>query len=100
MLVATREHHIPDAAPGLLTEGRREYASFGPSRLSSLAPVTPETLLQVGSLSKTFTATAVWHLIDRGALTVDAPDRTNLLDPTVANAAMAARVTIAHLERV
>jgi CubicO group peptidase (beta-lactamase class C family) len=97
VLVATTcEHHILTAL-GLLAEGREEYVSFGAVSLSSLFSVTPETLLQIGSLSKIFTATAVRRLIACGALPCKALTRVHLPNLTLAGALRGARVTVAHV---
>ncbi len=44
---------VPGVAIGLLAGDREEHAIFGLASLSSMLPVTPETLFQVGSISKT-----------------------------------------------
>ena len=57
----------------------------------------PETLFQIGSLTKTYTGTAIWHLIDAGALALDAPVRTYLPELTLMDETAAAEVTVANL---
>jgi len=42
------------------------------------APVTPETLFQAASISKSLTATAALHLVEAGKLSLDAPIQTEL----------------------
>ena len=79
-MAAMRDSRIPGAALGILAGDREEHATFGVASLSSLRPVTPATLFQIGSLTKTYTATAIWRLIDEGALALDAPVRTYLPD--------------------
>ena len=76
LVAAMQEHQVPGAAIGLLAGDREEHATVGLASLTSLQPVTPETLFQIGSLTKTYTGTAIWHLIDAGALALDAPVRT------------------------
>ena len=83
LVAAMQEHQVPGAAIGLLAGDREEHATFGLASLSSLRPVTPETLFQIGSLTKTYTSTAIWHLIDEGALALDAPVRTYLPELTL-----------------
>jgi CubicO group peptidase (beta-lactamase class C family) len=62
-----------------------------------MRPVTPETLFQIGSLSKTYTATVIWRLIDEGALALDKPVRTWIPDLTLMDDEVAAKLTIASL---
>ncbi len=97
LVAAMQEHAVPGAAIGLLAGDREEHATFGRASISSSRPVTAETLFQIGSLSKTFTGTAIWRLIDEGALALDAPVRDYLPDLTLMDEATAADVTIANL---
>src|SRR5262245_27154072 len=97
LVAAMRESRIPGAALGILAGDREEHATFGVASLSSLRPVTPATLFQTGSLAKTYTATAIWRLIDEGALGLDAPVRTYLPTLRLSDEATAATVTVANL---
>jgi CubicO group peptidase (beta-lactamase class C family) len=97
VVAALQQHQVPGAALGILAGDREEHAAFGVASRASLAPVGPDTLFQIGSLSKTFTATAIWRLIDAGALSLDAPVRTYLPEFRLADEATAAEVTVAHL---
>jgi CubicO group peptidase (beta-lactamase class C family) len=97
LVAAMQQFQVPGAAIGLLAGDREEHATFGLASLSSLRPVTPETLFQIGSLSKTFTATVIWRLIDEGVLALDAPVRTYIPDLTLMDETAAAEVTVAHL---
>jgi CubicO group peptidase (beta-lactamase class C family) len=97
LMTAMRDSRIPGAALGILAGDREEHAVFGVASLSSLQPVTPATLFQIGSLSKTYTATAIWRLIDEGALALDAPVRTYLPTLRLSDETTAATVTVANL---
>jgi CubicO group peptidase (beta-lactamase class C family) len=97
LVAAMQEFGVPGAAIGLLAGGREEHATFGLASLSSLRPVTPETLFQIGSLTKTFTGTAVWHLIDAGVLALAAPVRDYIPELTLTDAEVAAKVTVRNL---
>jgi CubicO group peptidase (beta-lactamase class C family) len=97
LVEAMRKSRVPGAALGILAGDREEHAAFGVASLSSLRPVTPDTLFQTGSLSKTYTATVIWRLIDEGALALDAPVRTYLPNLRLSDEATAATVTVANL---
>jgi CubicO group peptidase (beta-lactamase class C family) len=97
LVAAMQQFQVPGAAIGLLAGDREEHATVGLASLSSLQPVTPETLFQIGSLTKTYTATAVWRLIDDGVLALDAPVRTYIPELTLQDDAVAAEVTVANL---
>ncbi len=60
-------------------------------------PVTPDTLFQVGSISKTFTATALMMLMEAGKVDLDTPVRAYLPDFQLSDESVAARVTLRHL---
>jgi CubicO group peptidase (beta-lactamase class C family) len=97
LVAAMRQYAVPGTALGILAGDREEHATFGVASLSSLRPVTADTLFQIGSLTKTFTATAIWRLIDEGALALDAPVRTYLPDLRLSDEATAATVTVRNL---
>ena len=96
LVAAMQQFQVPGAAIGLSPD-IEERCHGGPARLSPLRPVTPETLFQIGSLTKTYTATAIWRLIDEGALDLDAPVRNYIPELTLMDESVAAEVTIANL---
>jgi CubicO group peptidase (beta-lactamase class C family) len=77
LVAAMQRRRVPGAALGILAGDREAHATFGLASLSSLQPVTPETPFQLGSLSKTYSATAIGRLIDEGALALDVRVRTS-----------------------
>lgn len=97
LVAAMRQYQVPGAALGILAGDREEHATFGVESVASLAPVTPQTLFGIGSVTKTFTATAIWRLIDEGALALDAPVRTYLPDFRLMDEQAAAEVTVDQL---
>jgi CubicO group peptidase (beta-lactamase class C family) len=97
LVAAMRASGVPGAAVGVLWGDREEHATFGVESLSSLRPVTEQTLFQIGSLTKTYTSTVIWHLIDQGALSLDAPVRTWLPDLTLQDPEVAEQLTIGNL---
>jgi beta-lactamase class C len=55
------KEHIPGLAVGITVDGRVYVFNYGVSSLASHKPVTNDTLFEIGSVSKTFTATlASW----------------------------------------
>ncbi len=54
--------------------------AFGAARLDATVPMTTDTVVDIGSTSKQFTATAVLLLVGRGELDLDAPLSSVLLD--------------------
>jgi len=68
---------VPGMAVGLTLAGTRHTFQFGVASRESGAPVTAQTLFEIGSLSKTFTATLAAFAQALGKLSLqDTPGRT------------------------
>jgi CubicO group peptidase (beta-lactamase class C family) len=57
---------IPGAVVGVLHEGKALIAAFGVTSVEHPLPVPEHTLFQVGSITKTFVATAAMRLVEAG----------------------------------
>ena len=88
---------IPGVAVGVLAGDQEFAAGFGVTSVENPLPVTPDTLFQTGSITKTFVATAVMRLVENGRLDLDAPVRTWLPDLRLFDDGVAQRVTLRHL---
>lgn len=97
LVAAMREARIPGAALGIVSDGREEHATFGVASLASLRPVTARTRFQIASISKTYTATAAWRLIEQGLLHLDTPVRRYLPGLRLQDKDAAAAVTVRNL---
>lgn len=62
------EHDIPGMAVAVTGNGDRRVLTYGVASTESRRPVTDATLFEIGSLSKTFTATLAAYARERGAL--------------------------------
>lgn len=71
--------------------------TYGVADLASRMPVTPETLFEIGSIGKTFTAILVLQLVDEGTIDLQAPVTRHLPWFMVAQPAGSSAITIAHL---
>ncbi len=88
---------VPGVAVGIL-HGDREYtAGFGVTSLENPLPVTADTLFQVGSITKTFTGTALMRLVEAGKVRLEEPVRSYLPDFRVKDDEVSAKVTVGHL---
>ena len=94
---AMAQVNLPGAALGILADGREEHATFGLADVAGGEPVSDQTLFQIGSLSKTFTGTAIMRLVDQGLVDIDATVRTYLPTFSVADASVSERVTVRQL---
>lgn len=73
------EKEIPGVAFGLIHNGKLIYASgLGERVLGSHTKPSAETVFRIASMSKSFTATAILKLRDKGLLQLDTPITTYL----------------------
>jgi CubicO group peptidase (beta-lactamase class C family) len=91
------EHHVPGVSIGLIVNGVEHYVSLGVTSITNPLPVTVDTLFQIGSTTKTFTATTAMKLVEDGLLELDAPVRKYIPDFRVKDEDVSARVTVRHL---
>jgi CubicO group peptidase (beta-lactamase class C family) len=94
---AMHRYHVPGVSFGVLWDGQQHTAGFGVTNVDVPGPVTPETLFQIGSITKTVTATAIMRLVEQGALALDTPIRAYLPDLRLADASVTEQVTLRHL---
>ncbi|WP_066960821.1 class C beta-lactamase [Microbulbifer sp. Q7] len=80
------KHRIPGMALALTIEGEPYFFNLGETALEGGAPVTEHTLFEIGSVSKTFTATLAAYAQVKGALDFNAPVSTYL--PALRGSAM------------
>ena len=92
-----KQKQIPGAVVGLLQGGETIAAGFGVTSVEHALPVTTDTLCQIGSISKTYTATALMRLVEMGKIELDATVRTYAPEFKVADEAASAQATIRHL---
>jgi beta-lactamase class C len=71
-----REYDVPGVAIAVTVKGTDRYYTFGVGSRTTGAKVTPDTLFEVGSISKTFTATLAAYAQVNGQLSLtDTPGR-------------------------
>ena len=88
---------VPGVAVGVWHDGKEYTAGFGVTSLEHPLPVTPDTLFQTGSISKTFTGTLMMQLVEQGKVDLDAPVRRYIRDFKVRDKEVSQRVTVRHL---
>ncbi len=92
-----REECVPGVAFGVLTNSRPYTAAFGTTSVDHPLPATDDTLFQIGSITKTFTATLLMQLVEQGQLALDAPLRHYLPGFRVRDDTVSASATARHL---
>lgn len=64
-------HDVPGMAVAVTKDGRAEIMTYGIAARDSKAPVTPDTLFELGSVSKTFTGIVGGYAVARGRMSLD-----------------------------
>ncbi|HEU0294967.1 MAG TPA: serine hydrolase domain-containing protein [Anaerolineales bacterium] len=88
---------VPGVAIGIYHQGKEWTGGFGITSVEHPLPVTPDTLFQVGSISKTFTGTLLMMLAEQGKVYLDTPVCNYITDFTLSDESVAKKVTIRHL---
>ncbi|HMZ80868.1 MAG TPA: serine hydrolase domain-containing protein [Acidobacteriota bacterium] len=74
ILAELQEKNCPGAALAIVKGDQLIYSrGFGVANIETQTPVTPDTLFQIGSITKTFTAVGVLGLVTDGKLKLDVP---------------------------
>jgi CubicO group peptidase (beta-lactamase class C family) len=91
------ELDVPGVSVGVLVDGGQQFAYHGVTSTKNPLAVDETTLFQFGSTGKTFTATAIMRLMERGDLELDAPVRRYLPEFALQDEDVAREVTVLHL---
>ncbi|NIK57667.1 serine hydrolase [Kribbella shirazensis] len=91
------KYAIPGAGLGVWYRGREYVRGFGVTSVDTGEAVSADTVFRIGSTSKTFTATAIMRLAERGRISLDRPVRAYLPDFATTDPSVAARVTVRQL---
>jgi CubicO group peptidase (beta-lactamase class C family) len=91
------EWQTPGVSIGVFDDGELTERSFGIESIATRHGVTPETLFQIGSISKIFTTTLVMTLVDEGLITLDVPVIDYLSDLPLADERARQSITLRHL---
>ncbi|HWF81063.1 MAG TPA: serine hydrolase [Streptosporangiaceae bacterium] len=97
-----QRHHVPGAALGILRvrQGHQDEmveASSGVLNKDTGVEVTKDTVFQIGSITKVWTATLLMQLVDEGLLDLDAPVVEIVPELRLADADVTKQVTVRHL---
>lgn len=94
---SAERHQVPGAAVGIAQGERDVYAFHGVTSVDNPLAVDERTLFQIGSTTKTFTATAIMRLVEAGRIDLGAPVRAYVPELVLRDEDVAARVTVLHL---
>ncbi|MER5324898.1 serine hydrolase [Streptosporangium roseum] len=91
------EYEVPGANLAFLHEGEVHEFAAGVLNVGTGVEVTTDSLFQIGSVSKVWTATQIMLLVERGELTLETPVVQVLPEFRVADPEVTKTVTIRHL---
>jgi CubicO group peptidase (beta-lactamase class C family) len=90
-------HRVPGAVLGVLVDGTTSITAAGVLNVETGVRATPDSLFQIGSITKAYTATLALQLADEGVLDIDVPIAAVLPELRLAEPHATARVTMRHL---
>ncbi len=97
VLEGMKAFQVPGLALGIIQDGQWFAEGFGVTSIANPLPVTTDTTFQIGSTSKTVTATVIMMLAEQGKLELDEKVKTYLPNLELQDSDVAARVTVRHL---
>lgn len=90
-------NRVPGAVLGVLHDGEVSVLATGTLNAETGVEVTTDSVFQIGSITKVYTATMIMQLADEGQLELDGPVVSLLPELRLADDETAATVTIRHL---
>jgi CubicO group peptidase (beta-lactamase class C family) len=93
----SRTFNVPGIAVGVWADGREIYATHGVTSLDSPLDIDQDTQFIVGSVTKTFTATALMRLVAEGKVELSSPVRQYIPDLRLKDQRFVDTVTVLHL---
>jgi len=94
---AAEKFAIPGVAVAVWADGAETYACHGVTSLEDPRPADENTLYSLGSISKTFTATAMMRLVAQGKADLDAPVRRYIPELVLPNEQWTSEMTVLNL---
>jgi len=92
-----RQHVVPGASLAVLADGEVTALATGVLHQGTGVEATTDSLFQIGSITKAYTATVLLRLVDQGLTSVDARVVEVLPDFLVGDPEVSSRVTLRHL---
>jgi CubicO group peptidase (beta-lactamase class C family) len=90
-------HGVPGVSVAVLAGGEVTTAAAGVLNTATGVAVTTDSLFQIGSVTKVWTATVVMRLVERGRVELDVPVVRVLPGFRVADPEASRRITVRHL---
>jgi CubicO group peptidase (beta-lactamase class C family) len=90
-------YDVPGASIAVLAGGHVATAAAGVLNLDTGVPATEDSLFQIGSITKLYTAALVMQLVEEGKVDLDVPVVTYLPELKLRDVGVADAVTLRHL---
>ena len=94
---STKKHEIPGASLAVWYDDRLHEAATGVLNTSTGVEATRDSVFQIGSITKLFTATLCMQLVEQGKLELDRPIYEYIPSFGLADMNAARQVTLRHL---
>src|SRR5450631_3803240 len=91
------EARVPGAALGIWAGGQEILVATGELNTATRVPVTADSLFQVGSITKIWTATMIMQLAEEGQLSLDTTVAEVLPGARLGPGDIGGQVTVRHL---
>lgn len=91
------KYQVPGVAWAVLADGEVVDGAAGVLNKGTGVDATADSLFQIGSITKLWTATLVLQLVDEGKVDLDATVQTYLPEFEIGDKEAAARITVRHL---
>jgi CubicO group peptidase (beta-lactamase class C family) len=88
---------VSGATLGIWCDGQEVLAAHGVLNSATRVPVTPDSLFQIGSITKIWTATMIMQLIEEGLLSLDTTVADVLPGTRLGRSDVGGQVTVRHL---
>ena len=89
--------NVPALSVAILFDNKRYSAASGVLNINTGVTATTDSIFQIASISKVFTASLIMQLVDEGRLDLDAPVKQYLPDFTLADSLAAEKITVSQL---
>ena len=94
---ALEEHNVAGASVAIWQDGQLSTAAAGVTNVTTGVPITTDTIMHIGSISKVLNTTLIMQLVDEGLVDLDKPLKTYLPDFTLADKKAENKITVAML---
>jgi len=92
-----KRHGVPGASVAVLAGDEVTTAAAGVLNVDTGVEATPDSLFQIGSVTKVYTATLLMQLVDEGKIDLDSPVIEFLPELRLGDSEVAKTVTLRHL---